>query len=289
MEVEKHHELVSIFNSIPKKSKGTTLGWDGFDKLHKGPRNDSGLYTVDKKQIYGALLKGGGTDWASKLDEMAKIMETKFYKKTVTAEPMQEQFVAADTESMRRKEILLSTDFADMVLLDTLLEQIDRYSGGNIDQYFVYWNGEEYLSQKQYDKLKEKADNDGEKFVEPLKITRLSIQDNDAGLLNFKPSLEKNIKNWNRLATIKHFSPSTYFRLQKLAKIDKSKLISFLMTEALLTSAQATQVFNNIQKAATEIRNSCLEGDIFIDLEVDAILQNNSSKEISIQFCQSDI
>jgi hypothetical protein len=285
MDVEKHRELIPIFNSIPKKSKGTTLGWDGFDKLHNGPRNDSGLYTVDKKQIYGVLLKGGGTDWASKLDEMAKIMETNFYKKTVTAEPMQEQFVAADTESMRRKEILLATDFADMVLLDTLLEQMDRYSGGNVDQYFVYWNGEEYLSQKQYDKLKEKAAKEGQKFVEPLKITRLSIQDNDAGLLNFKPSVEKNIKNWNRLATIKHFSPSTYFRLQKLAKIDKSKLISFLMAEALLTSAQAKQVFNNIQKAATDMRNACLNESIFIDLDVDMILKSQADKEFSKQNC----
>lgn len=285
MDVEKHRELIPIFNSIPKKSKGTTLGWDGFDKLHNGPRNDSGLYTVDKKQIYGVILKGGGTDWASKLDEMAKIMETKFYKKTVTAEPMQEQFFAADTESMRRKEILLSTDFADMVLLDTLLEQMDRYSGGNIDQYFVYWNGKEYLSQKKYDKLKEKAANDGEKFVEPLKITRLSIQDNDAGLLNYKPSIEKNVKNWNRLSTIKHFSPSTYFRLQKLAKLDKSQLISFLMTEALLTSAQATQVFNNIQKAAKEMKAACLNESIFVDLDVDMILKNQADKEFSKQNC----
>ena len=162
---------------------------------------------------------------------------------------------------------------------------MDRYSGGNIGQYFVYWNGEEYISQKKYDKLKEKAANDGEKFVEPLKITRLSIQDNDAGLLNYKPSIEKNVKNWNRLATIKHFSSSTYFRLQNLAKLDKSKLISFLMTEALLTSAQATQVFNNIQKAAKEMKAACLNESIFVDLDVDMILKNQADKEFSKQNC----
>ena len=286
LEVEKHLELVPLFLAMPKRSPGTELGWTSFEMLNQNGRMDKSLYTVDRKQIYGVLMKGGGTDWAMKLDEMSKIMQTSFYKKSVATAPMQNLFSSSDSDSTVRQETLLAADFADMVLLDTLLEQNDRYSGQNVDQYFEYWNGQEYWSQKKYEKQKETALQSNQKWIEPLKLTRLSIQDNDAGLLSSKPSFEKNIKNWNRLATIKHFSTSTYQKLQKLAQMDSSYLENFFQQETLMSLPRAQQVVRNIQKAATDIKQACLRGEVFVDLDVDLILAKQATLERSQEICE---
>ncbi len=302
MDVSEHLKLADIFDFFTKKSAGTIAGWANFKKLHNGSRKLSELYSTDKKQLYGVLVKGGGTETAYDMDTMDVIQKKSFYQKVTNPSPLADQWSLPSANSntpvsdfKKRQDLLLAKDFSDLVLLDTILEQQDRFSGGNIEKYKVYWTGNEYLSDKNYNKQIEEINNYNQtakikKSIPNLNpLIRISIQDNDAGLKGAARYIKQ---NWDRLETIRHFSPVTYQRLQiwadDVAK-NKSTWMNYMTQDLLMSSAKAELVIGYILQAAGQLKQRCQNGNILLDLDEDLIfkqkLNGNDVVNFSRQQC----
>lgn len=275
MDYKPHLEVAKIFtdlSSMAKVSPGTKKGWDSFRSMHSGKRDNFKLYTGDQQQIFGALIKGGGTTTAYDIETQALLNTMGFYQVHISSSSILD-LLKNVPEATKRERTFLAIDMADMVVIDAILEQSDRYSGSNIESFNTYWNGQKYLSQKDADELSA-ADKKTLK-----KIRRLSIQDNDAGM-----NTPKNIDNLKRIDRMKHISPATYKNVLALAQI--ADLKTFLMTETLMSEAQATRVVATVQKLSQKFQQDCKSGKLLVDLDIDAVMNNTANLDFSKSQCQ---
>src|ERR1041385_6718372 len=99
-------------------------------------------------------------------------------------------------------------DMSEMILLDYLLAQSDRLTGGNISDYnFTYYrDGDKVKSVKTSKATDLPAD------ATKVLIKKLTIKDTDAGLLNTNVFEKKGY-----ISQISHMHPNTFASLQTLA------------------------------------------------------------------------
>ncbi len=274
MDIKGHQEVNGIFNELSKLTKvsaGTKAGWKAFANLHQGKHDEFSVYTSDQGQIYGAIVKGGGTIKAYDIEEESLIAKTAFYKAQQSSNSILKILNGAN-ESAKRELVLQTGDMADMVVIDTLLEQIDRYSGSNIETYNIFWNGQTYLSQKDVEGLSV------EEVQKMKKIKRLSIQDTDAGMMS-----SQNLRNWERVEKLRHISPSTYKGVLALARIPDLKL--FMQRETLMSDKESSRFVASVIKMSQKLEKDCRSGRLLVDLDVDAVLSNLATPSFSKSQC----
>lgn len=274
MDIQSHLEVNKIFNDLSKIAKvspGTKKGWDAFKSMHAGSRNNFKLYTNDQQQIYGAIIKGGGTAKAYDIDTQSTLSKTAYYQAHMSSRSIL-SILSGVHESAQRELTLQTSDVSDMIVIDTLLEQSDRYSGSNIETYNIYWDGVKYLTQKEADALTVTE------IKAMKKIRRLSIQDNDAGM-----TTTKNTANWQRIDKMRHISPSTYKNVITLSQMPDLK--GFLERETLMSDKESSRVIASLLKMSQKFQADCLSGRLMVDLDVEAVVNSTATLDFSKSQC----
>jgi hypothetical protein len=162
--------------------------------------------------------------------------------------------------------ILAMKDIGDFLILDTIIEQQDRFSdsGGNLSQkkYNVWQDADGAMQSERADKKHDAPDN-------ALTISRMVIEDNDCGL---RKGMRRARGYDDLIAGIHHLAPSTYRGLQDLATNIDSQHDVFTQGMAM-SNNEFARLAENVKFVAGNFAAKCQAGTLALDLDVDVYIK----------------
>ena len=170
-------------------------------------------------------------------------------------------------------------DAADMIVIDTLMNQQDRF--GNIHYLQTYY----YLDANDRDqdgsaKLKSKKSLKPEEVTQlkAVQVKTLLLKDNDCGVA--KDNIAKQVGLADRIA---HIDPETYRRLLHFDAIaDAAETKEFFVRELVFTANDYASVRKNLKDLATKLHQACQKGHLKLDLDLQA---HFSTQPLKAQSC----
>jgi hypothetical protein len=166
------------------------------------------------------------------------------------------------------QRIVQIKDLSDMVLMDFIMSQADRFSGNMHSEKIYLWIGNGAL------KSKAKKSDPG-KAAEQLKqippeavlVNRMIMKDNDAGLISGNSA-----KSYHLLEKICHMDAETYNRLLDLQKeLQQPEVAQWYQTEILFTPADFTTIKDNVDQSVA-ILTARKDKGLLLDANVAAAL-----------------
>ena len=270
MDFDQHGKVVNQALSIAKVTRNRALkkSWSNFTAFKSGSsKSPASLFTIDNSQIFGALIsKDHGTtpykEWITDASSSQTNIGAVSAFRNVTNPQSAAKIIGSQGFTQSTAQSLLAMrDMSEMLLIDTLMQQNDRTSGGNIhaSTEVIYRDGSEF-----------KTDKTG-KNVPPglpqFTVKRLHLVDNDCGLIEGPGSIVKQ----GYLGKINHMHPKTYVRLMQFASKweNDPSVKTFFQTEALFSSAQISSFEKILLKTRDTLRAKCKQIDHFLDLDID--------------------
>ena len=166
------------------------------------------------------------------------------------------------------QQIVQIRDLSDMVLMDYIVSQADRFSG-NMHSEKVYLLDRKRRSEKREQKKRpaKAAEQSKQTLAGAVLINRMILKDNDAGLISGNSAKTNHV-----LEKISHMDSKTYDRLLDLQKeLQKPEVAPWYQTELLFTSADFNTVKNNVSQAVA-ILNGRKGNGLFLDANVSAAI-----------------
>ena len=243
--------------------------------------SNSALYISDGKQLYGALQANPtGEESYPHLSDLAGATafaaSSEFGKVTnPNALKLDYKDASGKLNQPAVQQIVQIKDLSDMVLMDFIMSQADRFSGNMHSQKIYVWleNGALNTKAKKSDPAKA-AEQLKEIPPEAVLVNRVIMKDNDAGLVSGNSA-----KSYHLLEKISHMDPKTYNRLLELQKeLQKPEVAQWYQTELLFTLANFNTVKDNVDQAVS-ILSSRKAKDLFLDASLSAALGAEEGKE----------
>jgi hypothetical protein len=156
-------------------------------------------------------------------------------------------------------------DMSELILLDYLLAQSDRLTGGNISDFDVVY----YLQNNQV-KHSRKVD-DVPPGATQVSVKKLTIVDTDAGLVNQNVFEQKGYLN-----QICHLHPDTYNRLLDFAQRWKTdpEVKAFFHQECTFSNGQLARFEKDLLTAAAIMQSRRNAGKLLLDLDLDEFFKS---------------
>lgn len=272
MDVAAHKPLADLGKAKAAGSNNRNQ-WTELRALDDAHSNAT-LYTNDGKQLYGALqanpageeqyphlsqLAGGGAFAASA--EFSKVTSTNALK-------LSYKDANGKLDQAAVQQVVQIKDLSDMVLIDFIMSQADRFSGNMHCEKVYVWveNGVVKEKRKKSDPAKA-AEQLKEIPPEAVLINRMIMKDNDAGLISGNSA-----KTYHLLEKVSHMDPKTYNRLLDLQKeLEKPEVAQWYETELLFTSTDFKTIKDNVDQSVG-ILNFRKDKTLFLDASVIAAL-----------------
>jgi hypothetical protein len=264
MDIEQHKRVVKMAADLG--IRGTVRkSWDLFNRYYANPRGSSvaqTLFTKDFLQIYGGLEKNarGEEHYTEWLAVGANLSSTRAFQNMADSRPAQAILGSRGFTQSNVQALIAMRDMSEMILLDYLMAQSDRLTGGNISDYATIY----YQDQGQI-KNTRKADN-APAGATAVTVKKLIIVDTDAGLLNQNVFEQKGYLN-----RISHMHPDTFARLVDFAqrwKTDPS-VKGFFHEECTFSNSQLARFEKYLLNAATVLQSRKDRGQLRLDLSLD--------------------
>jgi hypothetical protein len=272
MDVEAHKPLADLGKAKASGSNNRTQ-WTELRALDDAHSNPS-LYTKDGKQLYGVLQANPTGEQSyphlSDLGGAGAFAASSEFARVSSSSPLKLNYkdAAGKLNQDAVQQIVQIRDLSDMVLMDYIMSQADRFSGNMHSEKVYLWidNGVAKSESKK---------DDPAKAAEQLKqipdgavlINRMIMKDNDAGLIS------GNLAKTNHLLEkISHMDSKTYDRLLDLQKeLQKPDVAQWYQSELLFTSADFNTMKNNVDQAVSIL--SARKGNgLFLDANVSAAI-----------------
>jgi hypothetical protein len=272
MDIEQHKHVVKMAAEL---GIGGTVrkSWNLFNRYYANPRGSSvarTLFTSDFLQIYGALEKNarGDEHYAEWLKAGASLSATRAFHNMADSRTVQAILGSSGFNQTNVQALVAMRDMSEMILLDYLMAQSDRLTGGNISDY-------ETIYYRDQGKIKDtrKADN-VPAGATTVTVKKLIIVDTDAGLLNQNVFEQKGYLN-----QISHMHPKTFARLIDFAqrwKTDPS-VKAFFHEECTFSNAQVARFEKYLLNAATVLQSRKDRGQLRLDLSLDDFFETQPS------------
>lgn len=307
MDKDEHLNRVSSKAKPPASARMNVAGWKWLRQAETNPATynaTSDLFTSDKKQIYGALLKDKGeryheeingtraSGWgegqnldfqktpaflALKSEADLQVAMQQGYSEAIKDPKMKGAFPAVPSIQQMTRWM---NELSEIVILDYIFSQQDRI--GNID-FRWYWTYVDAKGEVQDERVKEDQFESVSRAkmaiikmpaalagFKPILIQKTYSGDNDAGGLVPYANYTKKTK---MLEGLRHLNKSTYQRLLKLAKDFKEKGPNYqvLRSEStLLNNTEANKRFGqmtgNTILAASILESTCRTGKLKLDV-----------------------
>jgi hypothetical protein len=240
------------------------------DDAHSNPL----LYTKDGKQLYGVLQANpSGEQSYPHLSDLAgagAFAASSEFARVTSLSPLQLKYrdTAGKLNRDAVQQIVQIRDLSDMVLMDYIMSQADRFSGNMHSEQVYLWvdNGVVKSESKKSDPAKA-AEQLKQIPADAVLINRMIMKDNDAGLISGNLA-----KSNHLLEKISHMDSKTYERLLELQKeLQKPEVAQWYQTELLFTSADFNTMKNNVDQAVAIL--SARKGNgLFLDANVSAAI-----------------
>ncbi|MFZ0917367.1 MAG: peptidoglycan-binding domain-containing protein, partial [Candidatus Udaeobacter sp.] len=280
MDIEQHKRVVKL--AADMGIHGTVgKSWDLFNKYYANPAGSSvaqSLFTSDFTQIYGALIENttGEENYAAWLSVGTDLSSTQAFRRMADARPLKAILGSTQFSQENVQTLVGMRDMSEMILIDYLMAQSDRLSGGNISDYnFVYFiDGDDVKSVNAH-----KADSVPANAVK-VTVKKLTLKDNDAGLLNNNLFEQKGY-----ISQISHMHPDTYNRLIAFAQKWKEDptVKEFFHKECTLSASQLARFEKYILTAANTLESRKANGKLLLDLDLDDYFRPTASSSATPQ------
>jgi hypothetical protein len=270
MDVDAHEPLADLgrAKAIGSNNRNQWTELRALDDTH----SNQTLYTNDGKQLCGALQANptgeesyphlsdlGGTGAFAASSEFSKVTNSSPLKLNCKDDNGNLNLAAV-------QQIVQIKDLSDMVLMDFIMSQADRFSGNMHSQKIYVWIENGVLKHKAKKSDPAKA---GEQKIpsEAVLINRMIMKDNDAGLISGNSA-----KSYHLLEKVSHMDPKTYNRLLDLrTELQKPEVAQWYQTELLFTPADFNTVKNNVDQAVG-ILSSRKGKSLFLDASLNVAL-----------------
>ncbi len=266
MDIEQHKRVVKL--AADMGIHGTVRkSWDLFNKYYTNPAGSSvaqSLFTSDFTQIYGALIENtsGEENYAAWLSVGTDLSSTQAFRRMADARPIKDILGSTQFSQENVQTLVGMRDMSEMILIDYLMAQSDRLTGGNISDYnFVYFIDGDHVKSVNA----QKADDVPANAVK-VTVKKLTIKDTDAGLLNSNVFEQKGY-----IPQISHMHPDTYNRLIAFAEKWKADptVKEFFHKECTLSASQLARFEKYILTAANTLQTRKANGKLLLDLDLD--------------------
>ena len=273
MDVASHKPLADLGKQKAVGSNNRTQ-WTELRALDDAHSN-AALYTKDGKQLYGVLQAnptgeqsyphlsdlGGAAAFAAS-SEFAKVTNPSSLK-------LNYKDTNGKLDQAAVQQIVQIRDLSDMVLMDFIMSQADRFSGNMHSERVYLWiqNGVVKSETKKSDPAK--ADEQLKQIpTDAVLVNRMIMKDNDAGLVSGNSA-----KTYHLLEKISHMDSKTYSRLFDLQReLQKQEVAQWFEEELLFTAADFNTMKNNVDQAVG-ILSSRKDKGLFFDANVSAALR----------------
>ncbi len=283
MDFQQHERVTTLaLGQIGRKPASAIYrSWENFRKYKSGSQaNPSWLFTNDDTQIYGAIIGHGVksdsfTDWVTnKSNGGTDLTQVSAFKNLKN--PADTNTILGDHAfSPSTVQGLVSMrDMSEMLLIDYLMSQADRFSGSNIDQttLYVFQQSGEVKSESDVKKVPS--------GIQPVPVKSLVLNDNDCGIIDGPGDAEKK----GYFDQIQHFHPETYARLMELAERWNSgpETKAFFRTELLFSDKMISDFGKRLMHARDSLKEKCKSSEHFLDLDLDDFI---AGREADQSYC----
>jgi hypothetical protein len=272
MDVSAHKPLADLGKAKAIGSNNRNQ-WTELRALDDAHSNQS-LYTKDGKQLYGALqVNPAGEQQYPHLSQLAgagAFAASAEFVKIASPHPLNSNYKDSTGKLNQGavQQIVQIKDLSDMILMDFIMSQADRFSG-NMHSEKVYVSIENGVLKEEAKKSNPaKAAEQLQKIpADAVLVDRMIMKDNDAGLISGNSA-----KTSHLLDKVSHMDPKTYDRLLVLQKeLQKPEVAQWYQTELLFTPADFKTVKDNVDQAVG-ILSPRKDKSLFLDASVSAAL-----------------
>ena len=237
-------------------------------------RSNPALYTKDGKQLYGALQANPTGEESyphlSDLQGAGAFAASAEFSKVASSAPLR---LNCKDDSGRLiqaavQQIVQIKDLSDMVLIDFIMSQADRFSGNMHSEKIYVWldNGALKTKAKKSD-LAKAAEQSQEIPSDAVVINRMIMKDNDAGLVSGNSA-----RSYHLLDRVSHMDPKTYNRLLDLQKeLQKPEVAQWYQTELLFTPGNFNTLKSNVDEVV-RILSARKDKSLFLDASLTSAL-----------------
>src|SRR5437773_2132967 len=272
MDVSAHKPLADLGKAKATGSNNQKQ-WTELRALDDAHSNST-LYTKDGKQLYGVLQANPSGEQSyphlSDLSGAGAFAASSEFAKVANSNPLKLDYKDASGKLNQAavQQIVQVRDLSDIVLMDFIMSQADRFSGNMHSEKVYLWIENGVLKT-------EAKKSDPAKAAEQLKqipagavlVNRMIMKDNDAGLISGNSA-----KTNHLLEKISHMDSKTYNRLLDLQKeLQRSEVVQWYQTELLFTSANFKTMKDNVDQAVSILTTRKDKG-LFLDANVSAAL-----------------
>ncbi len=243
--------------------------------------NNTTLYTKDGKQLYGALQANPTGEQSyphlSDLNGAVAFVASAEFSKVANSSPLRLDYkdTSGELNQAAVQQIVQIRDLSDMVLMDFIMSQADRFSGNMHSEKVYLWveNGVVKSEGKKSDPAKA-AEQLKQIPREAVLVNRMIMKDNDAGLISGNSA-----KTYHLLEKISHMDSKTYDRLLDLQReLQKPEVAQWYQAELLFTAGDFNTMKNNVDQAVAVLSNRKNKG-LFLDANVSAALGAQGTQE----------
>jgi len=269
MDVAAHKPLADLgkTKAIGSNNRNQWTELRALDETHNNPT----LYTRDGKQLYGALQANPTGEESyphlSQLGGAGAFATSSEFGKVTSPNPLKLNCKDATgkLDQVAVQQIVQIKDLSDMVLMDFIMSQADRFSGNMHSQKIYVWIENGVLKHKA--KKGDPAKMGQEIPPDAVLINRMIMKDNDAGLISGNSA-----KSYHLLDKVSHMDPKTFNRLLDFQEeLQKPEVAQWYQTELLFTQADFNTVKNNVDQAAS-ILNGRKDKGLFLDASLSVAL-----------------
>jgi hypothetical protein len=274
MDVGSHKPLADLGKAKATGSNNRTQ-WTELRALDDAHSN-SLLYTKDGKQLYGVLQANPTGEQSyphlSDLGGAAAFAASSEFAKVTNSSPLKLNYkdAAGKLDQAAVQQIVQIRDLSDMVLMDYIMSQADRFSGNMHSEKEYLWieNGVLKSQSKKSDPAKA-AEQSKQIPADAVLVNRMILKDNDAGLVSGNSA-----KTNHLLEKISHMDSKTYDRLLEFQKeLRKPEVAQWYQGELLFTATDFNTMKNNVDQAVS-VLSSRKDNGLFLDANVKAALES---------------
>jgi len=272
MDVAAHRPLADLgkAKAIGSNNRQQWTELRALDTSHSNPS----LYTRDGTQLYGALQANPtGEQSYPRLSELAgaaAFAASPEFSRVAGSSPLNLDYKdgTGKLNQAAVQQIVRIKDLADLVLMDFIMSQADRFSGNMHSQKMYVWIENGVLKSE---RKKNNTDHAAEQLKkipsEAVLIDRMIMKDNDAGLVSGNSA-----KSCHLLEKISHVDPKTYNRLLELQnELQKPEVTQWYQNDILFTAATFNTVKANVDQAVN-ILTSRKDKNLFLDASLSLAL-----------------